>query len=74
MVQQGMLAGRRAPGCRRCASLLGVRHARLGERHRLVLLVDGVVARGFQTVAVLRFDLALVDLALLQFGMTRSTS
>ena len=46
--------------------LLGVRHARLGEGHRLVLLVDGVVAGGLEPIAVLGLDLALVDLAFLQ--------
>ena len=46
--------------------LLGLGHAGFGQRHGLVLLVDGVVARGLEPIAILGLDLALVDLALLQ--------
>ena len=46
--------------------LLGLGHARFGEGDRLVLLVDGVVARGLEAVAILGLDLTLVDFALLQ--------
>ena len=70
-----MLAGSRA---RRLEAMgehpLRVGHAGFGERDRLVLLVDGVVAEGLETIAVFGLDLAFIDLALLQLGMMRSTS
>ncbi len=48
--------------------LLGLRHAALGERRRLVLLVDDVVAGCLEPIAILALDLALVNLAALQLG------
>ena len=48
--------------------LLALGHARLGERGRLVLLVDHVVARQLQAVAIFTLHLALVHFTLLQPG------
>ena len=46
--------------------LLGLGHAGLGQRHRLVLLVDDVVAGRLELLAILGLDVALGDGALLQ--------
>ena len=46
--------------------LLGLRHAALGQRDRLVLLVDDVVAGRFERLAILGLDVALRDRAHLQ--------
>ena len=46
--------------------LLRLGHAALGKRDGLVFLVDDVVAGRFELLAVLRFDIALSDRALLQ--------
>ncbi len=46
--------------------LLRLRHAGLGQRHRLVLLVDDVVAGRLELLAILGLDVALRDRALLQ--------
>ena len=46
--------------------LLGARHAALGERDRLVLLVVDVVARGLEPVAILALGVAARDGARLQ--------
>ena len=48
--------------------LLGLGHPALGQRHRLVLLVDEVVAGAFELLAILGLDVALCDGALLQPG------
>ncbi len=45
---------------------LGVGHAAFGQRHRLVLLVDDVVAGELEGFAIFRFDVALGDGAELQ--------
>ena len=45
---------------------LGLRHTALGQRHRLVLLVDDVVAGLFERLAVFLLDVALRDRALLE--------
>ena len=44
----------------------GLRHAALGQRHRLVLLVDDVVARRFERLALLGLRVAPDDGALLE--------
>ena len=58
------------PGCRGLLQILdeplGLRHAALGERDRLVLLVDDVVAGRFERLAVLGFRVAPDDRALLE--------
>ena len=54
--------------------LLGLGHAGLGQRHRLVLLVDDVVAGLFELLAVLGLDVAARGAAGISFGMMRSTS
>ena len=55
--------------------LLGLGHAGLGQRHRLVLFVDDVVAGLFELLAVLGLDVAARDRARRSsFGMMRSTS
>ena len=46
--------------------LLRLGHAGLGQRHRLVLLVDDVVAGGFELLAILGLDVAVRDRARLQ--------
>ena len=38
--------------------LLGLRHAAFGQRHRLVLLVDEIIARRFERLALFRFGVA----------------
>ena len=59
--------GRSSPGTSRCDEhLLGLGHAGLGQRHRLVLLVDDVVAGRLELLAILGLDVALGDGALLQ--------
>ena len=54
--------------------LLGLRHAALGQRDGLVLLVDDVVAGLFELLALLGFDVAARDGPGVSFGMMRSTS
>ena len=46
--------------------LLGLGHAGLGQRDRLVLLVDDVVAGRLELLAILGLDVALGDRALLE--------
>ena len=46
--------------------LLGLGHARFGQRRGLVLFVDDEVAGRFETIAILALDLALVHFAALQ--------
>jgi hypothetical protein len=48
--------------------LFRVSDTSFGERHRLVLLIDDVVAGRFEAVAVFGFDLPLVHLALFELG------
>ena len=48
--------------------LLGFRHAALGQRHGLVLLVDEIVAGAFELLAILSLDVALRDGAFFQSG------
>ena len=48
--------------------LLGLRHAALGERHRLVLLVDDVVAGRFERLALFGLRVAARDGAGLEAG------
>ena len=63
-----MFAGSyRPPGCRLDGEhLLGLRHAALGQRHGLVLLVDHVVAGRLERLALFGLRVALRDRARLQ--------